>query len=234
MKEEGGEGDKERAERYLSELRYIITVEGTRRAGDNSSVEYVSKSRERKPFSSPRLIVHRVRYITWNFSSSRSIVITRVRICVLRLEIQVEIHATYSVIFKRVVTDIALEYFSSFEDSIFFSFFFKSRKEESPVKNWNHRNDTDGVDANRSVSSIPESREENFIVKTAKLISDRARLRNKFYVTRERPLKKLVHNYRMSRIRLAFRYNAVQFQRIENRRKNRSNVQVRNISFIKG
>lgn len=64
MKEEGGEGDKERAERYLSELRYIITVEGTRRAGDNSSVEYVSKSRERKPFSSPRLIVHRVRYIT--------------------------------------------------------------------------------------------------------------------------------------------------------------------------
>lgn len=64
MKEEGGEGDKERAERYLSELRYIITVEGTRRAGDNSSVEYVSKSRERKPFSSLRLIVHRVRYIT--------------------------------------------------------------------------------------------------------------------------------------------------------------------------
>lgn len=146
MKEERGEGDKERAERYLSELRYIITVEGTRRAGDNSSVEYVSKSRERKPFSSPRLIVHRVRYITWNFSSSRSIVITRVRICVLRLEIQVEIHATYSVIFKRVVTNIALEYFSSFEDSIFFFFFFKSRKEESPVKNWNHRNDTDGVD----------------------------------------------------------------------------------------
>lgn len=135
MKEEGGEGDKERAERYLSELRYIITVEGTRRAGDNSSVEYVSKSRERKPFSSPRLIVHRVRYITWNFSSSRSIVITRVRICVLRLEIQVEIHATYSVIFKRVVTNIALEYFSSFEDLIFFfSFFLSLEKRNHPLK----------------------------------------------------------------------------------------------------
>lgn len=168
MEEEGGEGDKERAERYLSELRYIITVEGTRRAGDNSSVEYVSKSRERKPFSSPRLIVHRVRYTTWNFYSAIYRNNTRSNLRVM--EIQMEIHATdvskrrYLLSLKESLRYIALEYFSSFEDTIFFFLLFL-RKEESPVKNWNHRNDTDGVDANRWVSSIPsESREKNFIV----------------------------------------------------------------------
>lgn len=128
MEEEGGEGDKERAERYLSELRYIITVEGTRRAGDNSSVEYVSKSRERKPFSSPRLIVHRVRYTTWNFYSAIYRNNTRSNLRVM--EIQVEIHAMdvskrrYLLSLKESLRYIALEYFSSFEDTIFFFFFF--------------------------------------------------------------------------------------------------------------
>lgn len=93
--------------------------------------------------------------------------------------------------FKRIVTDIALEYFSS----IFFFFLFLQISNHP----FDHRNDTDGVDVNRSVSSPRKIS----LHKNSKVdIGSRTFTQRKFYVTCERPFKKLVHNYRMSRIRL--------------------------------